>query len=133
MGLITGGAWMIGIGIGLYLGYIPFNAFLYERMIAAFRYVSNSGFVIYVSDSFGYLGSMCVILFKYTYSHDMSWISFFIKLSFWLSLTGGVLIMLALIFFKRKYIMYRNINNYENLLNVGEPLLTTNSGSFINQ
>ena len=52
--------WMICNGLGLYMGYIPFNVMLFERMIASFKRPANVGFLIYISDSFAYLGSICI-------------------------------------------------------------------------
>ncbi|HEX6893603.1 MAG TPA: DUF5690 family protein, partial [Chryseolinea sp.] len=57
-------AWMIFIGLGLYLGYVPFNSIFFDRLLAAFSYVGTVGFLIYIADSFGYLGSVGVMLFK---------------------------------------------------------------------
>ena len=56
--------WMTITGVGLYMGYVPFNCMLFERLIASFKYVSTAGFIIYVADSFGYLGSDVVLLVK---------------------------------------------------------------------
>ena len=48
--------WMQLVGLGLYMGYIPFNCIFFERMIATFKIKGNVGFLIYVADAFGYLG-----------------------------------------------------------------------------
>ncbi len=56
--------WMTLVGVGLYLGYIPFNSIFFDRLIAAFKYVSTVGFIMYVADSFGYLGSVAVLFYK---------------------------------------------------------------------
>ena len=37
----------------------------------------HAGFLIYVSDSFGYLGSVGVMLYKNFGTRDLSWLSFF--------------------------------------------------------
>ena len=49
--------------LGLYIGYIPFT-YLIERLIASLRVVSTAVFVIYLTDSFGYLGTAAVFLAK---------------------------------------------------------------------
>lgn len=54
--------WVTMVGLGLYMGYIPYNCVLFERFIAAFRISGNVGFLMYLADSFGYLGSVSVIL-----------------------------------------------------------------------
>jgi MFS family permease len=51
-GLITAPSWMICIGLGLYLGYVPFNSIFFDRLLAAFHYVGTVGFLIYLADSF---------------------------------------------------------------------------------
>src|SRR5206468_2494712 len=43
--MITAQVWMIMVGLGLYLGYVPYNAVFFERMIASFHYKSNVGFI----------------------------------------------------------------------------------------
>ena len=68
--------WMTLTGVGLYMGYVPFNCMLFDRMIASFKYISNAGFIIYVADSFGYLGSDVVLLMKNFMNFDISWTDF---------------------------------------------------------
>jgi hypothetical protein len=51
-------------GIGLYMGYIPFNSLLYDLLIAAFHYKANVGFLTYFCDSCGYLGSVTVMMIQ---------------------------------------------------------------------
>ncbi|MGX9079997.1 DUF5690 family protein, partial [Klebsiella pneumoniae] len=45
-GVIDPVSWMILLGVGLYMAYTPFNAMLFDRMIAATRTVGNAGFLI---------------------------------------------------------------------------------------
>jgi Family of unknown function (DUF5690) len=101
--LINGVAWMISIGVGLYIGYVPFNAFLYERMISSFRVASNIGFVMYLSDAFGYLGSIGVVFIKNFFSPSISWVKFFVASGIWVSVVGIVLIIGSIIYFNNKY------------------------------
>ncbi|MEJ7586360.1 MAG: DUF5690 family protein [Ferruginibacter sp.] len=69
--------WMTLVGLGLYMGYIPFNCVLFERMIATFKYAGNVGFLIYLADSYGYLGSVAVILAKSVFHIQLSWTRFY--------------------------------------------------------
>jgi hypothetical protein len=133
MGILPGEVWMVGIGIGLYLGYIPFNAFLFERLIAAFRKVSNTGFLIYVADAFGYLGSLGVMFYKNISDPGQSWISFFTRISFLFSFVGIVLVIAAFLFFRRKYLNSKNITQYEYAINSREPLLTLDTRTAVHQ
>ncbi|MEQ1585611.1 MAG: DUF5690 family protein [Cyclobacteriaceae bacterium] len=101
--LISPPTWMILIGMGLYFGYIQFNSIFFDRLIATFRYVSTVGFLIYLADSFGYLGSVGVLLFKEFGNAELSWLEFFISSGYILSIAGSVLIVLSLVYFILKY------------------------------
>ncbi len=95
--------WMTMVGTGLYLSYVPFNALYYERMIASFRIKGNVGFLMYISDSFGYLGSVFVLLAKSFWGLHLSWTSFFIHLVLIISLFGIGATLIASFYFKRKH------------------------------
>ncbi len=98
--------WMTLTGVGLYMGYVPFNCMLFERLIASFKYVSNAGFVIYVADSFGYLGSDLILVTRNLLKVDVSWTDFFIKMVLIVSAAGMILVFLSALYFKKKYQQY---------------------------
>ena len=98
--------WMSISGVGLYMGYVPFNCMLFERMIASFRYVSNACFIIYVADSFGYLGSDVVLLVKNFSNGNISYSDFFVRMIVGISALGTALTILSSIYFRRKYQRY---------------------------
>ena len=100
---ISAVVWMTMVGTGLYLSYVPFNALYYERMIAGFRIKSNVGFLMYISDSFGYLGSVLVLLAKSFFGLHLSWTSFFINLVLTISLFGIGATVIAALYFRKKY------------------------------
>ncbi len=96
--------WMVASGFAMYLPYLMYHTVFYERWIAHFRIKSNIGFLMYVSDAAGYLGSTCVLLFK-NFSHsDISWINF-LMIS---ALSLAVLMILASIF---AFIYFKNLKN----------------------
>ena len=95
--------WMISVGFGLYICYVPFNCVFFDRMIAAFRIKGNAGFLIYVADSFGYLGSMAVLLYKNFAQSTISWINFFVYSSYAIAVIGCVIAVISLLHFKQKY------------------------------
>jgi hypothetical protein len=101
-GLISDTLFILSTGFGTYVAYIPFNSILFDRMIAAFRYVSNVGFLIYLADSFGYLGSVGVLIYKNWGAADLSWSSFFIGASYVLALSGGAGIAGSVLYFWMK-------------------------------
>jgi MFS family permease len=102
LGLISPAIWMILLGLGTYLGYLPFNCLLFDRLIAAFGSVANAGFFIYIADSFGYLGSVGSLIFKNFYDKDLSWLNFLMTTSFGLAISGCILILLASLYFNQK-------------------------------
>ena len=95
--------WMTTVGMGLYFGYIQFNSIFFDRLIAAFKYVSTVGFLIYLADSFGYVGSVMVMLYKEFGQKDVSWLEFFINGGYVMSVAGSILILLSLVYFTRKH------------------------------
>lgn len=94
--------WMTLNGLGLYLGYVPFNVMFFERKIAAIRKPANVGFLIYVADSFGYLGSMGILLFKNFGTNDILYSRFFIQSLYAVSIIGLAFMLLSLVYFNRK-------------------------------
>jgi hypothetical protein len=94
--------WMVCNGLGLYLGYVPFNVVFFERKIAAIRKPANVGFLMYIADSFGYLGSIGILLLKNFGVEEMSYSGFFIQSLYIVSAVGFIFMMLSLIYFNRK-------------------------------
>jgi len=101
--LIGGVTWMILVGFGLYLGYITYHALLFERFIATFKYVSNIGFLFYIADAFGYLGSVSTFLMKNFLTPNLSWLSFFSNLTYGLSMGGIILCVITYVIIQYKH------------------------------
>lgn len=100
---ISGAIWMQLTGLGLYLGYIPFNCIFFERLIAVFRISGNVGFLIYFADAFGYLGSVSVMLGKALLKLDLNWSAFYSQGVVLLSVAGIAGVIGSYISFNRKY------------------------------
>lgn len=94
--------WMVAVGLGSYLGYVPFNCILFDRFIATYRTVANAGFLIYIADSFGYLSSVGVLLYKDFGQADISWYHFFIQFSYLITIVGLILTVASFFYFKRQ-------------------------------
>jgi hypothetical protein len=104
-GLIGPIPWIMFTGFGAYMGYIPFNCILFERLIAAFKYPSNAGFLIYLADAFGYLGSVAVLFYKDFFVSDMDWLTFFTYACYALAIIGVVFTIFAIIYFERRKLL----------------------------
>ena len=101
--LIDAPLWMILTGTGLYMGYVPFNSIFFDRLIATFRYVGTVGFIMYVADAFGYVGSVGVLFFKEFLAPEMSFIDLFISGGYMLSIGGTLLILSSMWYFDKKH------------------------------
>lgn len=88
-------AWMIASGAGLYLAYTPFNAMLFDRMIAYTGTVATAGFLIYVADASGYMGSVALLLVRNFAAVDLPWLPFFIAAAYATSIAGMIFIAAA--------------------------------------
>ncbi|MFK8138746.1 MAG: DUF5690 family protein [Bdellovibrionales bacterium] len=101
MEIISPVAWMISVGFGLYLGYVPYGCVLFDRLIAATGFVGTAGFMIYVTDAFGYLGSVGLMLYKNFGHADLSWLEFFTMFSYACSIFCSVSFLISLIYFTK--------------------------------
>lgn len=88
--------WMILTGIGVYLPYILYHCVIFERLIAWLRITGNVGFLFYVADSMGYMGSVIVMVSKEFFGIQKQWVSFFINLNI---CTSILIIFLTIIAF----------------------------------
>ena len=102
-GFISPFIWMTMVGLGLYIGYIPFNCILFDRLIATFRITGNVGFLMYLADSFGYLGSVTVILMKTLFKLNVQWSVLYSRGVVGLSILGVLGAILSIKYFNKKY------------------------------
>lgn len=95
-------AWMILVGLGIYMVYIPYNAIFFERMLAGFREQGNIGFVMYVADAVGYLGSVAVLGVRELGFVSLGWGRFFQQAVLSASVLGVLCVGLSLFYFRQK-------------------------------
>jgi len=100
--------WMVALGTGLYLAYIPFNCFLFDRFVAVAGGVANAGFLIYLADSAGYTGSVGLLLVKHFQAPDLSWLKFFIQACYFTAIAGGALVTTSWLYFRWRFHSYEN-------------------------
>jgi MFS family permease len=98
MGPIT---WTILSGFSMYLPYIAYHTLFFERWIAFFKYKSNAGFLMYMSDAFGYLGSIIILLVRNFATPSISWVNYFIYSSYILGIAVIILSIFLLFYFKK--------------------------------
>jgi len=100
--LISPLAFMIAAGAGLYMAYAPFNAMLFDRLVAYSGRVATAGFLIYVADASGYLGSAALLVWRNFGELKMDWLQFFILSAYATSAVGALLSAAAAIYFLRR-------------------------------
>jgi hypothetical protein len=64
LGLINPIAWMLIVGAGMYMAYVPANGIYFDRLMATFKYPGTVGFVVTMADYYGYMGSVVLLLYK---------------------------------------------------------------------
>jgi hypothetical protein len=94
--------WMILAGAGLYMAYTPFSAMLFDRLIAVSGKAATAGFLIYVADSSGYLGSVALLLWRDLAVVKLDWLRFFILSAYTASVLGLALVACAALYFLRR-------------------------------
>lgn len=104
--ILSGYVWIVLVGLGLYMGYIPFNCILFDRMIASFKIKGNVGYFMYLVDSFGYLASVLVIILKGSMEISISWTYFYSNGVLILSIIGTLVSITTLLYFNKKHKTY---------------------------
>lgn len=82
-GGLSGAAWMVAVGAGLYLGYVPYGCVLFDRLMAMTRSIGTAVFMINLTDALGYAGSVSLLLYRNFGSPELAYVDFFTTLSLW--------------------------------------------------
>lgn len=96
-------SWMLSLGTGLFLAYIPIQVALFERLIALFKMKANAGFFVYGCDALGYLGSVGLLLYREFFMKDLRWSRVLMQFSYVLCFSCLVLLGITFVYFNRKY------------------------------
>ncbi len=94
--------WMIASGAGMYVVYTPFNAMLFDRLVAVSGRVSTAGFLIYVADSAGYAGSCALLLWRNFGLLHVEWLTVYRYTVYATSVAGIILVVGSLIYFNAR-------------------------------
>lgn len=93
--------WMILSGAGLYMAYTPFNAMLFDRMIAVGGTVGTAGFLIYVADAAGYFGSCGLLLWRNFGMVSLNWLQVYMLSTYATAVLGVLLVLGSAAYFYR--------------------------------
>jgi hypothetical protein len=93
-GVLDGFAFMVLLGLGLYLPYVAVHTTIFERLLAMTRDRGNVGFLMYVADSIGYLGYVAVMLSRNLVGAGGDLVGF-LTVACWLTIGLSALCLLA--------------------------------------
>lgn len=96
-------SWMLTLGTGLFLAYIPIQVAVFERLIALFKMKANAGFFVYGCDAVGYLGSVGLLLYREFFMKDLRWSRVLMQFSYLLCFVCLALLVTAFVYFNRKH------------------------------
>jgi hypothetical protein len=95
-------SWMILSGSGLYMAYTPFNAMLFDRLMAVSGRIGTAGFLIYLADASGYLGSCTLLIWRNFGLMQLNWLQVFTASAYGTSILGILFVSSSAVFFLRK-------------------------------
>jgi hypothetical protein len=75
---------------------------LFDRLIAASDTVGTAGFLIYVADASGYLGSCALLVWRNFGLMQLNWLQVFTASAYFTSVAGMILMGLSALYFARK-------------------------------
>ena len=62
LGVVDAFSFYVLIGLGMYLPYVAVHTTVFERLLGMTRERGNTGYLMYLADSFGYLGYVTIML-----------------------------------------------------------------------
>ena len=80
-------AWLFLQTFCIDIAYLSFQTIFFERFIACFKVKGNVGFFIITIDFIGYLGTLCLLLFKEFQAPHIDWTSFYNSMSVYVGIT----------------------------------------------
>jgi hypothetical protein len=102
--MISAKVWMLSLGIGLFLPYLLIQTVVFERLIALFKAKGNVGFLVYICDSIGYLGSVSLLLYREFFLKQISFVNVLMTFGYIISGVCLVLLIIQFIYFTNKHL-----------------------------
>jgi phosphonate degradation associated HDIG domain protein len=102
-GVLNGIGWMILVGLGSYMAYVPHDSVVFDRIIASTRVRGTAVFAIYLADAIGYTGSIGLPLVKDLFFPGVDRLAFFRVFTYMVSLGGTGILAVSCVYFYRKH------------------------------
>jgi phosphonate degradation associated HDIG domain protein len=103
VGVLSGLGWMILVGLGSYMAYVPHDSVVFDRIIASTRVPGTAVFAIYLADAVGYTGSIGLPLVKDQFFPAVDRFAFFRVFTYIVSLGGIGILAASSVYFYRKH------------------------------
>jgi phosphonate degradation associated HDIG domain protein len=103
LGALNGIGWMILVGLGSYMAYVPHDSVVFDRIIASTRVRGTAVFAIYLADAIGYTGSVGLPLVKDLFFPSIDRLAFFRMFTYIVSLGGIGILAASCVYFYRKH------------------------------
>jgi phosphonate degradation associated HDIG domain protein len=101
--ILGGLGWMILVGLGSYMAYVPHDSVVFDRIIASTRVRGTAVFAIYLADAIGYSGSIGLPLAKDQLFPSIDRFAFFRVFTYIVSLSGIGILAASAVYFYRKH------------------------------
>lgn len=103
-GIVSPKVWMVSLGIGLFLPYLMIQTVVFERLIALLKARGNVGFLVYICDSVGYLGSVILLIYREFFLKKLSFVNILMTFSYIISVFCFFLLIIQLFYFSNKFL-----------------------------
>jgi phosphonate degradation associated HDIG domain protein len=102
-GVLNGIGWMILVGLGSYMAYVPHDSVVFDRIIASTRVGGTAVFAIYLADAIGYTGSIGLPLVKDLFFPGTGRLDFFRAFTYVVALGGTGMLVVSCVYFYRRH------------------------------
>lgn len=101
LGLVAPFAFIVLLGVALYLPYVAVHVCVFERLLAVTRDKANIGFLMYLVDAFGYLGYVALMFGKNSVKSQPNIWPLFSTTAWTVMLLGFTFTAAAILYFRR--------------------------------
>jgi Family of unknown function (DUF5690) len=95
-------AFMVLLGVGMYVPYVAVHTTIFERLIALTRERGNIGYLMYIADAVGYLGYAGVVLARSMFPSNVDFLGYFVLLAAGLLVVALLAMGGAWVYFARR-------------------------------
>ena len=103
LAVLNGIGWMILVGLGSHMAYVPHDSVVFDRIIASTRIGGTAVFAIYLADAIGYTGSIGLPLVKDLLFPSVDRLAFFRAFTYVVSLGGIGMLVASCVYFYRRH------------------------------